>query len=192
MRLLKREGNGRLSIQEFYGANIPQYAVLSHTWGAGEVTFDDVRSSNQGREKESFRKINFCGRQAAKDGIEWFWVDTCCIDKSSSAELSEAINSMFKWYEDSTKCYVYLPDVSTYHFRSELDKRRWFTRGWTLQELVAPKTVEFFTEEEDMIGSKASLTKHLQRITNLPIEVLQGAPLSDFTPQEKMSWSSNR
>lgn len=113
--------------------NIPPYAILSHTWGRDgeEVTFKDLEDGTR-KDKFGYEKLRFCGRQAKKDGLNYFWVDTCCIDKSSSAELTEAINSMFKWYRDSTRCYVYLPDISTLSedWESVLKGSRWFTRGW--------------------------------------------------------------
>jgi len=98
---------------KFLGEDIPPYAILSHTWRADddEVTFKDMRKST-GKSKVGYTKIRFCGKQAAKDSLEYFWVDTCCIDKSSSTELTEAINSMFRWYQNAARCYVYLSDVS--------------------------------------------------------------------------------
>ena len=112
MRLLGDDGHGNLGLVEKHDNDIPRYAILSHTWGADneEFNFKDV---TEGRDKIGYKKIEFCRAQAARDGLQFFWVDTCCIDKSSSAELSEAINSMFRWYRNADKCYVYLPDVST-------------------------------------------------------------------------------
>src|ERR1700728_2668155 len=142
MRLLTLEDDGEFSLFEFIGDEIPRYAILSHTWGAGgeEVTFKDVMKGT-GKSKAGYQKIRFLGKQAATDGFQYFWVDTCCIDKSSSSELSEAINSMFRWYHDAGKCCVYLSDVSTsgsiknsqWTWEPAFQKSRWFTRGWTLQ-----------------------------------------------------------
>jgi hypothetical protein len=114
MRLLHTQEDGKFSLAEYLGEQIPPYAILSHTWGEDyeEVSFTDLTEST-GTEKTGYKKLQFCGTQAAKDGLEFFWIDTCCIDKSSSAELTEAINSMFRWYSDAAKCYVYLTDVST-------------------------------------------------------------------------------
>ena len=143
MRLLRLEDNGEFSLVEFVGKNIPRYAVLSHTWRADdeEVTFKDL-VEGAGQSKSGYSKIRFCGKQAAKDGLRFFWVDTCCIDKSSSAELSEAINSMFRWYHDAARCYVYLSDVSVNdsvgddefprRWKPAFKRSRWFTRGCTL------------------------------------------------------------
>ena len=203
MRLLERK-NHEFSLTEFVGDNIPQYAILSHTWGddSEEVSFKDL-VEGVGKSKAGYNKIRFCGEQAACDGLQYFWIDTCCIDKSSSTELTEAINSMFRWYHGATKCYVYLTDVSIHdhdsndqvsEFTSELAfrKSRWFTRGWTLQELIAPISVEFFSLECTRLGDKQSLERQVHEITGIPIEALQGDPLSNFTVSQKMSWAENR
>lgn len=118
------------------------------TWGADEDTLQDFRLGGPRYiNTRGYRKIRFCAEQAWRDGLSHSWVDTCCIDKSSSAELSEAINSMFRSYRDATKCYVYLADVPTLPteppWESAFRDSRWFTRGWTLQELIAPRTIEF-------------------------------------------------
>ena len=114
------------------------------------MTFEDLEGDH-GRRKAGYQKIEFCGEQAARDKLEYFRVDTCCIRKSSDAELSSSLNSMFRWYQMATKCYVYLLDVSAHIENTQPEaafrKSRWFTRGWTLQELLAPKSVEFFSEE---------------------------------------------
>src|SRR5467141_5309047 len=113
MRLLKVNYNTGKSLVRLNSPVIPRYAILSHTWGADteEVSFKDMIDGT-GKRKTGYNKIRFCGEQAGRDGLEYFWIDTCCIDKSSSAELHEAINSMFRWYRDASKCYVYLADVS--------------------------------------------------------------------------------
>jgi hypothetical protein len=118
MHLLQSENAGwfsptAFSLTEFAGDNIPKYAILSHTWGADgeEVTFKDVVRGT-GKSKAGYKKLTFCGEQAARDGLLYFWVDTCCINKANNTELQKAINSMFRWYRGATKCYVYLSDVS--------------------------------------------------------------------------------
>jgi hypothetical protein len=163
MRLLSSNADGSFSLNRFTGNNIPSYAILSHTWEADdqEVTFHDLMN-HLGISKKGYRKIQFCGEQAKRDGLQYFWVDSCCIDKSSSAELQEAINSMFRWYRDAAKCYVYLSDVSTgkHSWSSErlwevgFRQSRWFTRGWTLQELLAPRSVEFFSQDSLAIRTR--------------------------------------
>jgi heterokaryon incompatibility protein (HET) len=202
MRLLKVDNTGEFSLTEDLVR--PRYAILSHTWGAHteEVSFKDMVDGT-GKSKPGYDKIRFCGEQARRDGLQYFWIDTCCIDKSSSTELQEAINSMFRWYRDAAKCYVYLADVS----RPALDangkssqltwelsfrKSRWFARGWTLQELVAPASVELFSKEGEQLGNKRSLERHIHEVTGIPVKVLRGTPLSDFTIPEKMSWAEKR
>jgi hypothetical protein len=202
MRLL-RLNNGDLSLTKDLITDIPLYAILSHTWGDDEeeVTFKDL-TEGSGKTKSGYRKIQFCGEQAASDSLEHFWVDTCCIDKSNNAELSEAIISMFRWYRNATKCYVYLADVSissqdltNQSFQSweqAFRKSRWFTRGWTLQELIAPPLVEFFSVECKLLGDKKSLERQVHEVTGIAIQALQGSPLSRFSVTERRSWAKSR
>lgn len=111
MRLLARNDNGDFYLTTFFGDDFPRYTILSHTWGAEEVTFEDLKD-DYGKTKTSYEKILLYREQARRDGLQCFWVDTCCINKSSSAKLVEAINSMFRWYLEAAKCYVYVLDVS--------------------------------------------------------------------------------
>ena len=134
-----------LQLEEFFGTNIPPYVILSHTWGADEVSFAAF-TSGQPLVGSGYQKIVFTCQQAIKDRIGYAWVDTCCIDKSSSAELSEAINSMFAWYQKSVRCYAYLSDVSEASMDQDFPKSRWFTRGWTLQDMLAPTKVIFYDQ----------------------------------------------
>ncbi|OAQ58116.1 kinesin [Pochonia chlamydosporia 170] len=203
MRLLRMNSDGTFSLIQFREHDVPSYAILSHTWrGEHEPTFQDVIGSTTAKTNENdpnFDKLYFCGKQAKKDRLQYFWVDTCCIDKTSSAELSEAINSMFSWYQRSSKCYVLLTDVSLHFANNDLDQihsklrqSRWFTRGWTLQELLASPSVEFFSREEEPFGSKKSLEKQISEITGIPIAALQGNPLSYFSTEEKLTWMEKR
>ena len=155
MRLLTFDSHGELRLTVDFIEDVPPYAILSHRWGADgdEVTFTDLKYGS-GKNKAGHGKIQFCGEQARKDGLQYFWVDTCCIDKADHTELSKAITSMFRWYRDAVKCYVYLSDVSTRNddnnqteqtWKSDFRNSKWFTRGWTLQELIAPKLVDFFS-----------------------------------------------
>jgi hypothetical protein len=190
-------------LTKFGPSNIPPYAILSHTWEADseELTFQEMMSGT-GKNKIGYKKIQFCGDRAQKDGLEYFWVDSCSIDKTSSAELQEAINSMFRWYQNAVKCYVYLSDVSTLDFRSSaslnlLDNSpfkhsKWFTRGWTLQELIAPSSVEFFSKEGDYLGDKKNLELDISASTNIPVKALQGTPMSHFSRDDRMSWAKSR
>ena len=203
MRLLELKGNDELSLTKDIVSNIPDYAILSHTWGDDEeeVNFEDL-TKGYGKTKAGYKKILFCGEQAARDGLQYCWVDTCCIDKSNSTELSEAINSMFRWYRNAAKCYVYLSDVSTNgsdpvepplkSWHSAFRKSRWFTRGWTLQELIAPLSVEFFCFNGKRLGDKKSLERQLHEITGIAVPALQGSSLSGFSVRDRMSWAANR
>ena len=204
MRLIKRE-NGRFSLTEFADDKVPEYAILSHTWGAHdeEIAFNDLMDGSFGvpaegsNKSKGYSKLQFCADQTALDGPEYFWMDTCCIDKSNIIELQHAVNSMFRYYQNAAKCYVYLSDVhysenrqATWH--SEFLASRWFTRGWTLQELLAPKSVEFYSQEGNRLGDKASLERQIHEITKIPTKALRGVPLFQFTVDERMSWMKDR
>jgi hypothetical protein len=204
MRLIEYNNDGQFSLTQF-SDNIPPYAILSHTWGPDEVAFRDMLDGN-GANKTGFGKIRFCGEQARRDGLHYFWVDTCCIDKSSSAELAEAINSMFRWYRDAAKCYVFLSDVlrnaveindqscqlPSVPWELAFQGSRWFKRGWTLQELIAPASVEFFSSDQEYLGDKKSLERLICEITGIPSQTLYGSPLADFSVTERMSWAKSR
>ncbi|KAK0703385.1 hypothetical protein B0T26DRAFT_658964 [Lasiosphaeria miniovina] len=198
MRLLERDDTGGVRLTEdLPNSKIPPYAILSHTWGDGEVLFRDLVDGT-GENKTSYAKIRFCRDQAWRDGLRFFWVDTCCIDKSDAAELQGALNSMFQWYRNAAKCYVYLSDVSKYErsgnpgWELALRNCKWFTRGWTLQELIAPTIVEFFSVEGVFLGDKQSLGQHIYDATGIPLGALQSSALSDFSIEERMSWAKNR
>ena len=250
MRLLQYSESGELSIHSFDDGDIPPYAILSHTWGADgdEVTFADLQTGG-GKTKPGYKKIVFCGRQARRDSLQYFWIDTCCIDKANKAELAFSIRSMFRWYRDAARCYVYLSDVSDqplpvtsgdhdsrwllwiwilsilysmsrwygstiqrYFYsrnvpctsvgsdpvRNEqkaelaLKNSRWFTRGWTLQELLAPSTVEFFSREGTKLGDKLLLAEEVREVTGIPSLALQGEPLSYFSIHERVTWIEHR
>jgi hypothetical protein len=202
MRLLKYNNNdNEFSLVTFFGDDIPQYAILSHRWGEKELALEDL-TNGTGKSKAGYDKIRFCGEQASRDGLKYFWVDTCCIDRSNSTELAEAINSMFRWYQNATKCYVYLSDVSrspsdladksSKPWESTFRRSKWFTRGWTLQELIAPASVEFFSEEGELLGNKKVLERQICEITGIPVKALRGNTLSDFSVTERMSWVASR
>jgi hypothetical protein len=273
MRLLLRSEIGKFSFtKDLVGDDpIPHYAILSHTWGPDneEVTFEDIINGT-GEKKLGYEKIRFCGEQARQDELQYFWIDTCCINKNNPIELSHAINSMFQWYRNATRCYVYLSDVSfppidsndkyvaqlgdltfrksrwftwiwtlqeliapasiefshiiTSTFRwyynaipynvyssgvsipprnsnREYNTRpwepafrnsKWFTRGWTLQELLAPASVEFFSRERKCLGDRSSLKQQIHQITSLPQSALEGTLLSQFTVDERYMWMECR
>ena len=123
------------------------------------------------------------------DGFEHVWVDTCCIDKTNSAELSEAINSMFKWYQNATECYVYLLDVDGLQ---DLAASRWFTRGWRLQERIAPESAVFFNKDWVEIGTKSSLANEISTITRIPASILTGQNNEQYSVAQVMSWAAGR
>jgi hypothetical protein len=199
MRLLEINKHGEFSLTEHIYPNVPAYAILSHTWAekdVEEVTFEDF-SNGSWKSKPGYKKIQFCGDQAARDGLRYIWVDTCCIKKSSDAELTEAINSMFRWYQNAAKCYAYLGDVlggdkNQSMWETAFRKSRWFTRGWTLQELIAPPSVQFFSNDSKRLGDRMSLGQQIHEITGIPIPALQRGSLSNFTIGERLSWAENR
>ena len=191
--------DGDTSLEDHTEEDKPSYAVLSHRWGKDceEVTFKDVMDHKY-RDKRGYEKIRGCGEQAKKNDHQLFWIDTCCIDKSSSAELSESINSMWRWYCNSQVCYVYLDDVRADIDKAEKDaaftESKWFTRGWTLQELLAPPRLEFYDAEWNIIGTKEDLAEKISKITKIDerffgsdINLLKQASIA-----ERMSWASQR
>jgi hypothetical protein len=200
MRLLTLDEHGKLAWEEFSQDKIPPYAILSHTWGHEEVSFLDL-VNNSGKTKAGYRKIIFCGEQAVRDKLRYFWVDTCCIDKRDNTELTEAINSMFRWYRNAAKCYTYLSDVSVSAsdpkicqsaWEADFRKSRWFTRGWTLQELLAPASVTFYSSQHTPLGDKQSLAGVIHEITGIPKSALDGHPLDTFSVSERMAWATKR
>ena len=258
MRLLDSR---TLEFKEFFQEHsTPGYAILSHTWEDDEVTFKDMLENRAVAEaKAGFKKIEWCAKQAVADDLDFIWVDTCCIDKSSSSELSEAINSMFRWYRNSQNCYAYLSDVSgdpravepdgatmiddslfteeqslvsskdflslmrddmpqsmddpefkcsnpdewkvrelppgfTEKLKGMFVKARWFGRGWTLQELIAPRLVVFFTKYWVRIGTKSMdwLRTLLEDCTGIPVRVLRYGNFSAYSIAQRMSWAASR
>lgn len=193
MRLLD---TSTLELHEFLGdiesQQFPRYAILSHTWGEEECSLSDMSLPGVGQ-KAGFKKIKFCCEQAVKDGLQWAWVDTCCIDKTSTAELSEAINSMFRWYRQSVVCYVYLADVQ-HTDGQDLAHSRWLTRGWTLQELIAPRKIQFYDRSWCFIGAKSDsrIFERLTRATGIGKSTLLGGQLEYVPIATKMSWAANR
>ncbi|KAI1261199.1 heterokaryon incompatibility protein-domain-containing protein [Xylariaceae sp. FL1019] len=190
MRLLNTT---TFELREFLGSSVPEYAILSHTWGQAtdEVSYQDLVSerwlsiSTPGRDKIQA----FCAL-AREEGYEWGWVDTCCIDKTSSAELSESINSMYRWYKEAHICYALLTDVKV---ASEIHSARWLTRGWTLQELLAPSEVEFYDSEWNLICTRSEAAKQIAKATDIAVEVLLNQMDIDRYPvATRMSWAANR
>ena len=180
------------------------YAILSHTWEGQEQTHQDVlaigaRCSADGTNPRDFvcSKIHQSCVLAENHGFRWIWIDSCCIDKTSSTELSEAINSMFRWYAQAEVCYAYLVDVPTTSqlaTRSSAFRRsRWHTRGWTLQELIAPAIVVFVSGDWQILGTKANLAGLLQEVTAIDRKVLtREVRLSSCSVSVRMCWASRR
>jgi hypothetical protein len=203
MRLLSSKPSGVFELSTFDDNDPPPYAILSHTWSEGEEIEYDELVAGKGKNKAGYAKLRFCGERAAKEGLNYFWVDTCCINKRDNNELSTALNSMFRWYQRATNCYVYLSDVhipdeviDVQAFRITWEdafrRSRWFHRGWTLQELLAPASVEFFSANSKQLGSKISLEQDIHEITQIPITALRKYNLRGFSVDERMSWVADR
>ncbi|KZL69846.1 HET domain-containing protein [Colletotrichum tofieldiae] len=180
---------------------VPSYAILSHTWEDGEITLQEWHDLEfRAKKKKGFFKIQSTCQQALLDGYSHAWVDTNCIDKSSSAELSESINSMFNWYRGADICYVYMADVPPHAIKedycdpdSHFRKSRWFTRGWTLQELIAPIEMKFYALDWTTLGVKRDLVQALHEATGIDNLCLSGdLNPSDFSSAEVMSWAAYR
>ncbi|CAG7561766.1 unnamed protein product [Fusarium equiseti] len=171
-----------------------EYAILSHTWGKEEVTFEDMIQQSPPTQKSGYIKILKTCELAREKGMSYAWVDTCCIDKRSSAELAEAINSMFRWYEQATICFAHLEDLaSDGNLYEELKDCRWFTRGWTLQELIAPRELWFYDSSWQFRGTKENMGEFISQITCVDNEVLENiASLENIPLARRMSWAANR
>ncbi|MDI1486593.1 MAG: hypothetical protein OHK93_005825 [Ramalina farinacea] len=191
---------------EFVGADIPPYAILSHTWGVEEVTFP-LYAKPESRLLKGYEKIEQSCRLAAEYNLVYVWIDTCCIDKSSSAELSEAINSMYHWYKSAEVCFVYLFDFEAYekyesHYQDSkspyesdpalrrFNRCKWFSRGWTLQEMLAPNAVEFFDTNWKFFGEKHDMISLHTFITKIASEFFDNAQTASVA--QKFSWAAHR
>jgi hypothetical protein len=173
---------------------IPPYAILSHTWAQDEVIFQEMLAgSSDLKLKHGYTKIVETCRLAVEQGLGYAWVDTCCIDKSSSAELTESINSMFGYYAKSSVCFAHLTDLDPGMSVDTMDACRWFTRGWTLQELIAPRSIGFYDRSWNYIGSRASLMEPISLATKIPSAAMTMPWMpSAFSIAERMSWASRR
>ncbi|KAF5009603.1 hypothetical protein FDECE_4208 [Fusarium decemcellulare] len=182
-----------LSLEYFVNHETVQYIILSHTWEDEEVTFQEFHDLSTASTRKGFAKIKETCRLARSQDYSYAWVDTCCIDKTSSAELSEAINSMFRWYKDAQCCYTYLSDFDRHQVDDTLGECRWFSRGWTLQELIAPTTLTFYNRHWEALGSKGELSQCLTNITGISKDVLLGkCALSSVPVASRMSWAAGR
>lgn len=183
MRLLD---TSTIKLREFIGDEVPRYAILSHTWGEEEVSYQGLSGA---RDTKGFQKILRCCSLAKLERYEYVWIDTCCIDKTSSAELSEAINSMYRWYADAAVCYAHLADVSVWldlPNAKGFEESRWFSRGWTLQELLAPQTVVFYDHDWYCLGTRASLEDEICSVCRISKDHIL-RPM-DACIAAKMSW----
>ncbi|KAK2775654.1 het domain-containing protein [Colletotrichum kahawae] len=213
-----------LELEEFFDDSIPRYAILSHTWGQEEVSFQDLcwlhdyeknrmtytslealipqigqnmkGKATEMRQRAGFDKIVQSARLAKERELQYVWVDTCCIDKTSSAELSEAINSMFRWYQRSEICFAFLSDVDKRdqgHGGLRFEDSRWFTRGWTLQELLSPSLVMFYDRTWTAMNTRDALAHLIEDITGIPEDALaERYCLNSWSFADRMSWASKR
>ncbi|KAL8840153.1 MAG: hypothetical protein Q9176_004001 [Flavoplaca citrina] len=203
-------------LEDFVDEECPTYVILSHTWGKEEITYQDILleetvqqlksaksclleqviNSDQ-QYKQGCLKIAGCALRAHEEGAEYIWCDTCCIDKTNSTELSEAINSMYMWYKDRL-CYVYLADVPAEVLSSPVQREhvfslsRWFTRGWTLQELIAPADVLFFDATWHVLGTRQHYGDLIAKVTGIDLDILLGDDPLVCNVAARMSWASHR
>ncbi|KAJ4301912.1 hypothetical protein N0V90_004008 [Kalmusia sp. IMI 367209] len=229
MRLLDSK---TLEFKEFNESCLPRYAILSHTWGDDEVSYEDmlwlqklkdvpaelrsnqlysfIRGTGGGvgfpntpeaiTKRAGYAKIRHTAKLANSLHIQYFWIDTCCIKKESSAELQEAINSMYRWYQKSAICIVFLADAGPIpddtkpveYLDYALRDSRWITRGWTLQELIAPHLVSFYDRDWNLICDKRDNLRAISLVTGIPPKVLRDQDLSDSSVAQRMSWAANR
>jgi len=186
-------------LERFLEGQTPPYAILSHTWGSDseELTFGDLNEGNTDKPGLGRVKFRGCCQQARKDGLGHVWIDTCCINKSDLVELSEAINSMFRWYQSAAVCYAYLSDVppgdKPKEEASKFRMSRWFRRGWTLQELLGPEHLNFYNAEWHHLGTKLRLSVIIEKITGIDRLFLKGIrTLRTASVAQRMSWAANR
>ena len=200
----------RMKVFEFHDDKTTEYAILSHRWiDSTEVEYEEMvnlakmdrQEQDEIRGRKGYKKIVDTCKQAKQDGYEWVWVDTCCIDTRSSTDILEAINSMYRWYANAIVCYAYLHDVDGPSFPTRKDDEKypkdgwpeWFSRGWTLQEMLAPRNLLFFNEDWQPIGDKKSLADTLNTITGIPAHIF-GNGLEGNRPcvAQIISWAANR
>lgn len=178
-------------LEEFLSQEKPAYVVLSHRWTENEVSFSDICAADF-QSATSSRKFRGMLQQAKHNRAYYAWIDTCCIDKTNNVELSEAINSMYQWYQGAKSCYVYLRDVHKDNWKESFPKSEWFVRGWTLQELLAPRKVVFYDCKWKVLGDRVALADIISDITGIPPEVLKTRDLSNYSVAQKMAWAARR
>jgi hypothetical protein len=185
----------------------PKYAIASHRWGVDEATFEDVKEKRN-ESKDGYQKIEAFAQYVRENtsGLDWLWIDTCCIDKKNAVELSYAINSMSKWYRNAEVCIAHLAGIASLTQRSDIGSDEWIRRGWTLQELLAPRLVVFLTKDWEVIGNEGSsfqfyygtdvgpdLVAEISNIVGIPERVLNdwGASLT-MPVRDKIRWMEGR
>lgn len=184
----------------------PKYAILSHTWiqpSSEEVSFQDLVSQSPERitVKAGWEKIQNAVEEARKDDLPYVWIDTCCINKLDPTELSEAINCMYNWYAESACCYAYLSDVGFVNARLSsigtiaqyLGRSIWFTRGWTLQELIAPPEVKIYDKEWYQFTTRQNAAASISAVTSIPLDLLKTpTTVAQYSIACRMSWAARR
>lgn len=192
-----------LTLESFEHSEAPPYAILSHTWADDEVIYEDFLFTDTREAKKGWHKIELICRQAIADNLDYAWVDCCCIDKRSSSELSESINSMFLWYAHSSDCYVFLSDYRlpppTASMTPDITACNWFNRGWTLQELIAPCKLSFFDMDWQFVGTKRDLSQQVSKRTRINRYILMSDSIEGIrtgldrcTVCMRMSWAATR
>ena len=180
-----------LQFKEFPDSELPRYMILSHRWGREEITFEDMGSLKDASYKKGHAKLKRLCDVARAENCDYIWMDTCCINKSNSTELGEAINSMYRWYSEATACIAYLEDVGS--DQKSMEESEWFDRGWTLQELIAPANVSFYNHDWDLIGTKRKSISLLSTVTGIPEDVLSCATKPNTCSiAQRMSWAAKR
>ena len=194
-------------------SSIPAYAILSHTWDGDEISLLDIEGLHGYWEsaagssdvlvskKKSFEKIRRATRVARQHGFKYIWVDTCCVDRTNSDDVFEAVNNSYMWFQDAAACYAYLSDVEpadrddVFAEKSSFRRSRWFTRSWTLSELIAPEKMEFYARDWTHLGSKGAekFLKLLAKLSGIPIDVLnRQTDLEDVSIATRMQWAAGR
>lgn len=193
-----------------YSSNVPKYAIASHRWKAGtEAMIKDIRNK-QNTDKDGYVKVEGFAKYVREHvrHVEWLWIDTCCVNQESSQEVTEAVNSMFRWYSNAEVCLAYLADVSNAEDEREFRCSEWFRRGWTLQELLAPQMVVFLSASWELVGHKGgdgwtrsgsqiacgrALEATVSTITGVPECILHNYTRSmSFSIEERLSWIRSR
>lgn len=192
MWLIDAEALTLVSVPSYVGTSRPKYTILSHRWDDDEVTFKDFHDTSVRQRRQGFAKIVQCCKQTLRDGYKYTWVDTCCIDKTSNTELTESINSMYQWYRNAEVCYAFLSDVLP-NESLRLGNSVWFSRGWTLQELVAPRKLVFYDNSWRALGDRVACKAAIMQRTHIAFELLEGSRgVETFSVAERMSWAGGR